>query len=306
MLSLEVLEDRAVPASLTFNAGVLAVVGDTNSANLVRFDAGPNAGDVVATVNGQTQTFNGVTQLVAVGGFKADDIANNTGVNMTALGLDGDDTIFGGTGTDVIDGGRGSDVIYDLLGVNVSIGGSDGGQMDRLYINGNSQAIAGQNDLVVNFFANGRTPGSATIGLELGVLYISPSNAGTTTTIDRVGNQVVVTYNFGTGTQVQKFDAKDVKAIAYFGGTGNDVFVNNTNIEDVAYGSAGNDTLVAGTGKFNLLKGSGGNDVLVARGKDADLSGNGGADVLVSFANTTTVRADNLDTVVAFGSVIYA
>ena len=293
--SLERLETRDTPASVLFAGGSLVVLGDFLADNDVRFDSA-SPGVVTATVNGQSQTFSGVSNLISVTGRGADDLQNNTPLPMTAFLGDGDDSVIGGTGNDVLYGQGGSDVIYDLLGSNTIFANDRG--FDRVYTNAQSVAFVDAQDLLVTFFRPGRTPGSPFVGLEPdGILYITPGNADSSVSIDAVGTSVVVTYNFGQGLLTRSFARSDIKGISYFGGGGNDLYVNNTDIEEAAYGSAGNDQLFGGFGAFNLLKGSGGNDVLIARGQRADLSGNGGADVLASLAPINTVRADGLDVI---------
>ena len=298
MLNLEVLEGREVPASAVLLGGNLIVLGDFLAPNDIRLDPAGPAGQVSLYLNGQTSAYAGVTNLVVVGGNLSDDIANNTAVPSTLFGLGGDDALVGGTGADSIFGGRGDDVLYDLLGTNfLHAGGGD----DRVYKNATSAALTDAGDLLVNFFAPGRTPGAGSVTLEAGVLYVAPSNAGTRTVIDRDGDQVVVSYDFGAGLQTAAFPADQVRAIAYFGGAGADLYANHTDIEEAAYGSAGNDVILSGTGAFNLLKGSGGDDVLVARGRRADLTGNGGADLLASLAPVATFRVDALDVIFSSG-----
>lgn len=296
-LNVESLGDRNVPSVVTQSAGVLTVVGDTNAPNVVTIDPGASAGQIRVNVNGTAAQYSGVNQVVVVGGNRADDISNNTSVNLTADGGRGDDTIFGGTGVNNLTGGQGRDVIYSLLGTT-TVNAADDNQADRVYVGNGASVSADPNDQVVTFFAKGRVPGSGLVQLDGGVLYITPTNAGTTVSIDEVDKQIVVTYNFGNGPQVATFNKKDVNVIAYFGGSGNDTYVNNTKIEEAAYGAAGNDTLVGGFGDFNLLKGSGGNDTLIGRGKRVDASGNGGADVIVLGPKVNTVRTDALDVVV--------
>jgi Ca2+-binding RTX toxin-like protein len=288
------LVKRDHPASVTQNGGNLTVVGDSRRDNVITLD--PVGTQVRVTLNGQQTFYNNVTQITVIGGKGDDDISNNTSVNSLLLGGAGSDTILSGAGNDTIDSGPGRDVVYDLLGTN-TITSTDGGG-DRVFTNAQSSASVSPNDRLVTFFTPNRTPGSGTVSLENKVLYITPTNAGTSVVLNESGGKLVLTYDFGNGPVTQTFGRHDVEYIAYFGGTGNDLFVNNTRIDEVAYGSAGNDTLVGGMGDFSLMKGSGGNDTLTGRARRNDLSGNAGADTLVSQGGHTTFRTDSADSVV--------
>jgi Ca2+-binding RTX toxin-like protein len=287
------LVKRDHPATVLRNGGNLTVVGDSRRDNVIILD--PVGTQVRVTLNGQQTFYDNVTQITVVGGKGDDDISNNTSLNSLLLGGAGNDTILSGAGNDTIDGGSGRDVMYDLLGTN-TITSNDGGA-DRVFTNAQSTATVGANDRLVTFFTPNRTPGSGTVSLENGVLYITPSNNGTSVVLNEAGTKIVLTYDFGNGPVTQTFSKRDVQYIAYFGGTGNDLFVNNTRIDEVAYGSAGNDTLVGGMGDFTLMKGSGGNDTLTGRARRNDLSGNAGADTLTSQGGHTTFRTDSADSV---------
>lgn len=298
-LQVELLENRETPSSVLFQNGQLLILGDMNKSNVAVVDSVGT--DTRVRLNGQEQSFQNVAYITMIGGNKADDFSNNTSINATIIGNDGNDTIIGGVGNDIIDAGNGKDVVYDLLGVN-TINAKDN-QPDRVYTNAASLAAVDAKDQFVNFFATGRTPGTGVVSLEQGVLYITPTNNGSSLVINQLNNKIVVTYNFndGLGVKTLFFNKNDVKTIAYFGGTGNDLYVNNTKIEEAAYGSAGNDVIVSGFGDFNLLKGSGGDDVLIARGKRADLTGNSGTDFLFGCPGRTTYRTDAFDLIFGFG-----
>jgi Ca2+-binding RTX toxin-like protein len=290
-LSVEALCDRTVPSTMSLLSGTtLMVVGDGGD-DVVTVNPAVN-GTVTVTTNGVSTPYAGLTQIVVLGNGGADDITNNTGVAFMADGGSGDDTLMGGVGVNVIDGGDGKDVIYSLLGQTTVVSADN--SADRVYVSAGATLSADGKDQVSTFFADGRVPGSGQAQLVNGVLYLTPPNGGSFTQIDEVKGQIVVTTDWGFNLS---FDKNDVDAIAYFGGSGNDVYLNNSKVEEAAYGSAGNDMIVGGFGSFNLLKGSGGNDVLQSRGKDADLSGNGGADLFLVGTGTATVRMDALDLV---------
>ncbi|MGL4465846.1 MAG: hypothetical protein ACRC1K_27145, partial [Planctomycetia bacterium] len=119
------------------------------------------------------------------------------------------------------------------------------------------------------------------------------STANRTVVVDEVDDKLNVTVDGTTSV----FNKTDVKFIAGFFGSGNDVYINNSSIDSVFYGAAGNDVLVGGTG-FDKLKGSGGQDVLDGRGGANDLTGNGDRDFLIG-GGRTVIRADALDVVLA-------
>jgi len=296
-LQVEQLQDRVNPAVAFQYANQLMISGDTLTDNVATLD--PVANGIRLTLNGVQTTYQGVTDVRYFGGIGKDDVSNNTSVNITAFLFAGDDTFIAGTGTNVVYGGAGKDVLYALTGTNnVVVSNDDGGEADRVYTSATSQAFTDNADQKVTFFNKGRVPGSGLVQLDQNVLYITPLNStvGTVTTIDQVGNLVIVNYNFDGVNRYQVFNAADVKVIAFFGGSGDDVYINNTNIEEAAYGAAGNDLIISGTGAFNLLKGSAGNDQLVSRGARADISSNGGTDSIFVSANTQATVRTNANT----------
>ncbi len=298
MLTIEQLESRLTPSNnpafVSQNGGSVSIYGVSEKPNVITADSVGN--QVRVTINGNAVFFDGVTQMYLFGGSKTDYITNNTSVNSSIYGLDGNDTIQASGGNDFIVPGQGKDVVYDLLGTNFVYTNEDIAK-DTVFTNFQSTAFVGPNDQLVTFFAPNRTPGAGVVSFESGVLYIAPSNNGTNVTINEVKQNIVVTYDMGDGKGVQSLSVPKAQLdyIAYFGGAGNDVYINNTNVSEAAYGSAGNDTIVSGFGKYNLLKGSGGNDTLLARGKKADMSGNGGTDIFISQAKNAVFRTDVLD-----------
>jgi Ca2+-binding RTX toxin-like protein len=269
-LNVERLEGRDMPAVSLVGNTLLASGG--HLANSYQFDL--VNGSLVATENGRAFSFPAasVQKLVVNGGPGNDSVSNNTSVPSVVFGGLGDDTVFGGVGADVIDGGAGRDVIYDLLGANV-INATDATR-DRVYYSAASTVLADSFDQKVNFFAAGRAPGAGSVVFESGVLYITPDDDGSLATVTRRGNVTVVTLDGVSRSYL------GVGVVAYFGGAGDDRFMNQTGLDTVAYGGlGGNDTIVGGRG-YNLLKGGGGDDTLVGRGSFNDLAGNGGRDSL--------------------------
>jgi Ca2+-binding RTX toxin-like protein len=292
-LELEALEARDCPSSANLTGGVLTVLLDGPAPTL---SVNGTAALVSVVINNQAQSFANVTSLVLIGNqHQPNIIENNTALPATILGGDREDTLFGGSGNDTILADRRRDVVYDLLGANTIDTSGDG--PDRVFTNAASGAVVDPQDRLVTFFATGRAPNSGVASLERGTLYLTPPVGGSLTQLSGNSGQLTLTSSWA-GTQT----FSGVKQIAYFGGSGDDTYLNATRIDDVFYGAGGNDTLVGGTGKYSLGKGSSGNDVVVGRAKTSDLSGNAGTDVLFALVGHRNVfRVDGQDTVVGSG-----
>lgn len=295
-MNLEQLETRDCPSSATLSGGVLTVLL-TGASPLLSVNPGATADAALVVVNnGPAQAFAGVTSLVLIGAQNQPNIIeNNTALPATIFGGNKADTLFGGAGNDVIGAGRGKDVVYDLLGANQIDASGDG--PDRVFTNAASGAVVDSQDRLVSFFAPGRGPNAGVASLEGGVLYLAPPANGSSTVLSGDRRSIVLTTDWA-GTQT----FQGVKQIAYFGGSGDDTYINLTGVDDVFYGAGGNDTLLGGTGKYSLGKGSGGNDLVVGRAKVNDLSGNAGADLLFALVGRANVfRVDGQDTTFGVG-----
>lgn len=297
-LSLERLEAREVLSQSPLfafdpTAGVLAVTLQGRGTHTLSVNPGATAGQVSVAADGVAKSFSGVTQLQLTGAQHGKNyIENNTAIAASIYGGAKSDTLFGGSVSDQIFAGAGSDTVYDLVGTNV-INTQDGvNGNDQVFTNAASSTLLDKWDRLVTFFDVGRTPGAGTVVLDPAtkVLYVTPTNNGSSTAFTtNADGSTLLTYNLGDGNgqQTQTFAKGTVTQIAYFGGTGDDYYRNDTTIRDVAYGSAGNDMLIGGRGDFSLEKGSGGNDTVVGRATKNDLSGNGGSDLLVVAGKTT-------------------
>lgn len=304
MPRLEQLERRDCPAGgvvsgIFFDApsGTLTLVG-TNGDDVADVrNVAANTPTVQATLNGAVRFFDAsrVTKIVLLGLNGDDDLSTfNTALPAVIDAGAGDDMVQAGGANDVVFTGKGRDTVYDILGTNV-LASVDDGKEDLLFSNAASLVLSDGADRVVSFFAAGRAPGAGSVSLEAGVLYLTPPDGGSSTQLFRQGANVLLVTSWAG---VQTFAARDVQFVAYFGGAGDDTFVNNTNVREVGYGGlGGNDTLTGGNSSFTFLKGGGGNDVLVGRAKVNDLAGQSGADVLVSLAGKSKLRTDALDTV---------
>lgn len=293
-LSLEKLEDRNLLAQVSLVAGTLSVVGTT--INVAQLDSDT----VTLTADGKVTNFDNVSRLALFGNANTfNDITNGTSLPSTIVGGPKGNMLQAFGGNDVIFCGSGADTVYDILGTNQVISLDGSGAKDTLFVNAASSTVSKNFDQVVKFFDSGRTPGSGSVQFVNGVLYLTPSNEGTNTLVTQTLTRVNVTVNYGGILKSYAFKRDQVKYIGYFGGSGNDRFVNNTSISEVAYGGLGGDDVMFGNvGTFSFMKGGGGNDTIVGRSQRNDLSGNGGNDVLISMNGTTVFRTDFVDFIV--------
>lgn len=325
----EVLESRLCLSGI-YLFGDLLIVQGTNGNDDIQVVENTNTNFTRVSVNDQFKVVDNrvVTTLIVSGGNGDDVIQNRTSYTSVISGGNGNDTIRGGTGDDIMYGGNGNDIINDIGGNNFLSGGNGndtlqsvssgqdrfngGNGNDSLYAivggpnvvlggNGNDSFIVRQGVEVTDAKANERVvafgaddPGT----LRDGILYVGLGTGGNIS-ISQQGKTVVANIN----GQVFEYDAKDVQAIAGVGSAGDDVFINNTNIDSVYYGANGNDVLIGGGGN-DLLKGGNGNDLLVGNGGDDDMAGDGGADfidagVLSNPQGKDKVRFDLLDMIFA-------
>lgn len=290
-MRLEELEGRVVPAVVSLTNGLLSVVGNDGGSVVQVSQQGATvrvSADNVITLFPAAA----VTSISLVGGRNGfNDLTNLAPINSTIVGGDFGNTLQAFGGNDTIFGGLGSDTIYDILGTNV-VNSQRGTAKDTLFVNAASTTLSKANDQVVSFFGAGRTPGSNSIQLINGVLYLTPDNDGSTTTVTPAGGMLVVAMDART----MLFPINAVQYIGYFGGQGNDTYVNGSTVPEVAYGGlGGNDTLVGNVGFTSFMKGGGGNDVIVGRSLSNDLSGNDGNDVLYAVNGSTVFRTDGND-----------
>jgi hypothetical protein len=294
-LKLENLETRETPAQVILSNGLLSVVAQPTGSVI---QVSQQANSVRVLADGQVTLFNStlVKSMILVGaptGFN--DITNLTSVPSKIVGGNVGNMLQAFGGNDTIICGAGPDTVYDILGANKVVS-LIGVAKDTLFVNAASVTLSKVNDQVVSFFGTGRTPGSGSVQLVNGVLYLTPDNNASFTTLDKVGTNIVVTTSYA-GSKV--FDQSKIKYIGYFGGSNDDVFINNTVVSEVAYGGVGGDDIMIGSfSSFSFMKGGNGNDYLMSRAKKADLSGNGGNDVLQSASPITVFRIDQFDILV--------
>jgi hypothetical protein len=90
------------------------------------------------------------------------------------------------------------------------------------------------------------------------------------------------------------FPAGAVQRVEFYGGAGDDVFINNTSLPSVAWGGEGNDTLRGGAGEDTLYGGFG-DDILYGGAGDDTLFGEDGDDGLFGGLGTNTLYGGNGD-----------
>lgn len=291
MLNLEKLESREVMATVNLTNGVLSVIAQPSGSVIQVTSDGTNI-RVLADNKVSLFPVADVVSLSLVGSKTAfNDITNLTSLNSVIVGGDKGNMLQAFGGNDTILCGAGADTVYDILGTNrvVSVGTVT---KDTLFVNAASVTLAKGGDQVVRFFDVGRTPGAGSVQLVNGVVYITPSNGGTSAVVSQLGGKTTVQTSFaGTFT----FNSK-VNYIGYFGGGGDDFYLNNSTIPEVAYGGiGGNDVMVGNLGTFSFMKGGGGNDTIIGRADRNDLAGNGGVDVLFSLRGVSVFRLDAMD-----------
>jgi hypothetical protein len=295
-LSLEALEDRQLPSvSAVLTGTILVLTGSPEAAHnvLVRPSAAtPGAIDVLA--DGQLSTFAAPPARISYfGGAQADTFTNRTAipgaitlgdganvVNSTAASTitagngnnviqdtkggssitvgNGDNNIYGGPG-DTIVAGSGQNIIYDILPGNTSVTVAPHQSIDHLFVGPTATLVGAQKqDHVARFFVPGRTIGSGTLVLDGDTLYFTADNAGDLfQAVPLPGNRTGVFTRTATGQAFAVFKNKDFNQIAVFGGSGNDVFINQTAIDDVMYGAGGTNVLIGGYGQLDLEKAGG-------------------------------------------------
>lgn len=144
------------------------------------------------------------------------------------------------------------------------------GTQSGLQVNGAANA---PNQIAVGDFMD---PANMTATLSSSAISkVSPTDAEPAT---QVYNPATQTWTATTFTVAQRFwvKAADLALLQMFGGSADDILVNNTSIPDLLDGGAGNDTLVGGSAKAatSVLLGNSGNNTLYGRAVTAYLFGN--------------------------------
>ncbi|HLJ95551.1 MAG TPA: hypothetical protein VKU02_20405 [Gemmataceae bacterium] len=269
--------------------------------------------------DGVTYLQGGTGKDVLIGGSNPNGSTYETANSgqATFIGGAGFNNIFGGKpgGSDTILAGPGRNAIYDILGTNTIDGGTGSGY---LIVNATSKVSASPQEQVVTFFqsAFGTVGANTSSPVVLqkdvngnGILYLLPKSQSADWTVNQVGSgseaKLAITYNDADGQQMFSFRKSKVSWIASFGGTGNNSYVNNTDVNDVFYGGLGGaavqHTIIGGFG-ISVIKGHSGTNYLEARGTYNDLTAGSGTDFLSGsdrgqnvFRTNRTVETTSID-----------
>ena len=283
--------------------------------------AGGQAGQIVVSAFGATNTFSNVTEIIGDerGTSGGDSITVDQSVTVPTV-------IYGGSGNDTISGGGGPTTIYGGPGDDSLTAGSG-----VAYLYGEAG-----NDTLVAGNAGDYLDGGAATGLYPGSTTDTPANSntllggnGNDTLIGGPGNDYL-DGGYGNdyldgGAGDDKIYGDDGRDTIYGGpgnnwldgGPGNDLIYGsggyadqtapdgNNHIDggtgdDTLYGGAGNDTLIGGPGS-DYLYGRGGNDLIIAgatqTGGDIGavnyIEGGGGNDTIYGDIGNDTIYGDD-------------
>jgi Ca2+-binding RTX toxin-like protein len=228
-------------------------------------------------------------------GGQSDDFLDGGPGDDTLIGDDGDDMLIGGPGNDRLSGDDGDDTLSGGPGNNVLAGG-DGDNLlisinpdDRLSgqaeefedsepepFDPTTEADADVAEAPLPFRLVLPTP---TIELTGGQLIIRGTIFSDTARVTVLGREPGALLVATIGGVSKTLPLNAVAGIQFYGYSGNDVFVNASNVPAVAYGGDGNDSLTGGGGADKLY-GEAGNDTLVGNAGNDVLSGQDGSDSL--------------------------
>lgn len=276
------------------------------------FTVGPDpnhAGNVLVSAFGYSQSFSGITEILADGGAGNDSIKIDPSLNVNAvlLGGPGNDTIVAGAGNativgdggqvsgtdgdDQLTGGSANDTIFGLGGNDTITGGGgndslNGGDGNNFVYGeaGDDTLIGGSGDDHL-FGGDGNDSLSGNGGNDT-----LEGDAGDDTLLGGDGNDV---FHGGDGNDSLVGGAGDDSLAGDAGndtldaGDGNDVLVGGDG-NDLLLGGAGNDTADAGAGD-DVLSGGDGNDSLLGGDGNDSITGDAGNDTLSGGAGNDTV-----------------
>jgi serralysin len=241
-----------------------------------------------------------------------DEISGGAG-DDTLIGLGGGDALYGGEGNDTLKGGAGDDVVFGGAGNDTIVGG--GGKGDDEYDGGTGTdtitfASATQ-PVIVNLGASADQATGIQIGTDQITAVENVIGGGGKDKI--TGNATGNLLNGGAGADTLKGAAgNDIYVVDNAGdlvaetaGEGTDTvqasisYTLANNIENLTLTGSGN---ITGTGNTlaNTISGNAGNNVLDGKGANDSLRGFAGSD---TFAFTTALGANNVDTIVDFNVV---
>lgn len=204
------------------------------------------------------------------GSGNADIIASNAS-NQTLIGQGGNDLLFGNGGADIITGGLGEDLLV-------------GGDAFDTY----NFAAGDGNDTIFETTAGGSPPvtGDAIVFTQSGSEVLSAFN------LERVGNNLVVTYDTQTVTAFNNYGGNPVELMVFAGGAtyfGYTLGATNYAINLGTTGLGGNTPdLIVSTAAGQTLSGLSANDVIFGHGGDDTLIGGTENDLLLGGADNDT------------------
>ena len=285
-LYLQTLENRDVPATYVESGSLLITANNQNQQQSIIVTE--DVTDVNVNVNGTISSFSKsvipIDSIVINGARLARNfIKIDSGIDTNITGGNKADVIIGGTGVNEINPKGGNDIVSVFYGIGVV--NVIGQGVDQVYANQQSpetEVLQSSNDRVVYLNSWRRQPNF--IGMEEGILYISPFRSGTTSVTFENGDTTVTVNN---GTRV--FENQKPKFIAYLGNsTEPNTYINDTNISDVAFGGSDADVFLGGRGASSFLSGGDGNDFLVGSSRFNILDGGSGVDTLFLLQPWTT------------------
>lgn len=269
------LEDRRLLAVTAFqNDGQVVIRGDglDNQAIVEQI------GDSLHVSFGSGETFDfafgGVSSVRFVGAGGDDTFTNQTNLDTTAIGGNGNDRITTGNGNDRLLGGEGDDVLTSSGGENLlnGLNGNDiingGTGNDTIFtFDGNDVIDAGAGDDFV-FSGNGDD--------------IITAGAGSDTVFSSGGDDTV-NGNSGDDFIYSQFGVDEV-----FGGEGNDL-IRGGGDNDRLNGNGGDDRILGDDGN-DVVRGNDGRDVVFGGEGDDTLDGDDGFDSLFGGDGDDVIR----------------
>ena len=257
-----------------------------------------NPQQVILTVNGESETFDGVQDLMVQGlagndtidvDFPGAFVFAGDGNDVVTMTAPGGSQVFGGAGNDVITGGPGPDELSGGLGMD-QIDGKGGA--DSIYGNSSDDFIDTNQNILVGGDGNDTIEGTSRVDMIDGgrgndtIFGFQASDfidafhgsdfvdagSGADTVLGGLGNDEI----FGGPGNDTIFGQEGRDEL--FGGTGDDTIVGGLN-DDVIFGQDGRDTLSGNEGSDELFGGNA-DDQLFGGTQDDFLNGNSGSDEL--------------------------
>ncbi|MEM9410521.1 MAG: calcium-binding protein [Planctomycetota bacterium] len=282
----QVLEPRQMlAAGITFDAGTVFIEGSNDNDSV---QVNLNGDWVIVTMTGGFEESYDLStvDLIRFRGLDGDDrFTNNTNINATAFGHDGNDRFVGGGGHNRFQGGKGDDVLIGG-GRNDSLrgrGGDDiilgGRRHDRLFGGDGNDEIRGEH-------GRDRINGDAGEDQLIGGDHDDRINGG-------VGNDNI---NGNDGND-RLFGGDDDDTIN--GGDGLDRIFGEDG-DDSIRGFEGDDLLRGGAGSDELLGGIGNDSLFGGTGDSDSLDGQEGSDRLLLMRNDKPQNVEDTDAQIQF------